>query len=147
MFINGSKATSVQDPGNFPGFTFNFTYSNMASGVNAGGTFKYSGNYGDAEATLLKAGFQPYLGDAFDPFHLSTYSYAAVDFRSPGAPGTGAGSGHFTVHEPRTILEHGMIIRLTWTVPTTGTLHLGEHNVYNGGLIDHTIEVLKYLFH
>ena len=119
----------------------------MASGVNAGGTFKYSGNYGDAEAALLNAGFQAYPGDAFDPFHLSSYGNAAVDFRSPGAAGTGAGSGHFTVYEPRIILEHGMIIHLTWTTPTRGTLHLGEHNVYNGGLIDHTIEVLKYLFH
>ena len=147
VFINGSNPTTVQDAGNFPGFTFNFTYSNIASGVNAGGTFKYSGNYGDAEAALLKAGFQAYPGDAFDPFHLSSYGNAAVDFRSPGAAGTGAGSGHFTVYEPRTILEHGMIIHLTWTTPTRGTLHLGEHNVYNGGLIDHTIEVLKYLFH
>ena len=147
VFINGSNPTTVQDAGNFPGFTFNFTYSNMASGVNAGGTFKYSGNYGDAEAALLNAGFQAYPGDAFDPFHLSSYGNAAVDFRSPGAAGTGAGSGHFTVYEPRIILEHGMIIHLTWTTPTRGTLHLGEHNVYNGGLIDHTIEVLKYLFH
>ncbi len=59
MVIN---PTTVQDAGNFPGFTFNLTYSDIASGVNAGGTFKYSGNYGDAEAALLKAGFQAYPG-------------------------------------------------------------------------------------
>jgi hypothetical protein len=147
VFINGTNATTVQDTTNFPGFTFNFTYSNMASGVNAGGTFNYNGTYGDADAALVKAGFQHYFGDESDPFHPSTHTYGAVDFRSAGAQGTGAGSGHSTVREPWITLEHGIIVPLTLTRPTTGTLHLGGHNVYNGGLIDHTIEVLKYLFH
>jgi hypothetical protein len=69
-------------------------------------------------------------------------TYTAFDMRSPGAQG-GAASGHFTVDEP--VLRFDM-----WTVPeigvpTTGNLHLGEHNAFNGGFLEHTKEVLNYL--
>ncbi|MBI3662049.1 MAG: hypothetical protein HY234_03240 [Acidobacteria bacterium] len=148
VFINGSNATTVQGSGDLAGFSFNFTYSNMRSGVTAGGTFTYSGTYGQAEGALMNAGFQNYFGDTFNPIpgHFSTYNYNAVDFRSPGRPGAGAGSGHFTVREPVLRIEHGITIRLSQTVPTTGTLHLGEHNPYTGGMWSHIKEVLKYIF-
>lgn len=44
VFINGSNATTIQGSGDLAGFTFNFTYSNIRSGVNAGGTFSFGGH-------------------------------------------------------------------------------------------------------
>jgi len=139
VFINGSNATTVQGSGDLSGFTFNFTYSNKYGNVSAGGTFSYNGKtIEQGEAALEKAGFQHYSRDDYDIFHLSTVDYRAQDFRSAGAPGTGAGSGHFTVHEPWA--------RGLYPVPTTGDVHLGEHNAYTpGGFRPHTEEVVNTL--
>jgi hypothetical protein len=90
--------------------------------VSAGGTFSFNGTPDQTESALGTAGFTHYFGDNFDPFHLSTRDYRAVDYRSAGTSGTGAGSGHFTVHEP-------------W----------GESNPYTGGLIEHTKQVFNNL--
>jgi hypothetical protein len=76
---------------------------------------------------------------------MSTAEYRAFDMRTPGSEGTGTGSGHASVHEPWILLEHGIVAKLSDTVPTKGTIHLGETNPYNGGLIQHTKEVINYL--
>ena len=117
-----------------------------SSGVNAGGTFTYSGPSGQAENALINAGFENYFGDSFNPVpaHFSTNEYTAVDFRSAGQDG--AASGHFTVHEPVLRIEHGITVPLSATTPTTGTLHLGEHNPYTGGSWEHLKEVWNYIF-
>ena len=146
LFVNGSGSTTIQGSGALSGFSFNFTYSNPASGVTAGGTFTFNGTAEQAENTLQGAGFNHYWEDESDFLHPSTYHYAAVDFRSAGDAGTGALSGHFTVHEPRVIV-HGAVIPQTYVVPTEGTLHLGEHNPYQSwdAFKSHTEEVLRYL--
>jgi hypothetical protein len=112
----------------------------MKSGVSAGGTFSFDGTPDQAEDALAKAGFSHYFLDNFDPFHLSTKDYRAADYRSAGAAGTGAGSGHFTVHEPWETVD-GLVLGFRPSSPTEGTLHLGESNPYTGGLVDHTKQV------
>ena len=44
LFINGSNATAIKGSGDLAGFAFNFTYSNVTAGVNAGGTFSFGGH-------------------------------------------------------------------------------------------------------
>jgi RHS repeat-associated protein len=139
-FVNGTNATTINGSGALSGFTFDFTYSNMKSGVSAGGTFSFDGTPDQAEDALAKAGFSHYFLDNFDPFHLSTKDYRAADYRSAGAAGTGAGSGHFTVHEPWETVD-GLVLGFRPSSPTEGTLHLGESNPYTGGLVDHTKQV------
>ena len=142
VFINGTNPTTVQGNGELTGFNFNFTYSNMASNVTAGGTFTFNGTADQAEAALDKAGFNSFvshIGDLFDPYHLSGLNFDAVDYRSPGGKG-GANSGHFTVHEPVIQIDR-FRIPLRDTVPTYGDVHLGEHNPYTGGLGEHLKEV------
>src|SRR5437016_8633678 len=58
VFINGSNATSIQGSGDLAGFTFNFTYSNVRSGVSAGGTFSFAGTPEGSTRALQGAGFQ-----------------------------------------------------------------------------------------
>ena len=91
-----------------------------------------------------KAGFTHSFWDEFDFLHPSTEDYKAVEYRSAGAVGTGAGSGHFTVHEPWMLVDH-TFVRLNTSPPTWGTVHLGESNPYTGGLIDHTKQVVNDL--
>jgi RHS repeat-associated protein len=141
-FVNGTNATTINGSGALSGFTFNFTYSDMKSGVNAGGTFSFNGTPDQTESALGKAGFTHYFGDNFDPFHLSTKDYRAADYRSAGAAGTGAGSGHFTVHEPWVLIDN-QVFMFKPSSPSSGTLHLGESNPYTGGLIDHTKQVIN----
>jgi RHS repeat-associated protein len=141
-FVNGTAATTINGSGALSGFTFNFTYSDTKSGVNAGGTFSYNGTPDQTESALQKAGFTHYFGDNFDPFHLSTKDYRAADYRSAGAVGTGAGSGHFTVHEPWVLVDN-QVFMFKPSSPTSGTLHLGESNPYTGGLVDHTKQVIN----
>ena len=138
-FVNGTNATTINGNGALSGFTFNFTYSNSAGNVTAGGTFRYDGNYVQAEHALERAGFQHYAWDENDIFHPSTFSHFTYDYRSPGEVGTGAGSGHFSVFEP-------------WAnFPWDGSLghgdvHLGEHNNNTpGGLLPHIGEVVRTL--
>jgi RHS repeat-associated protein len=142
-FIDGTSPTNIQGTGDLAGFNFTFSYSNPYGNVNAGGTFTYNGTAQQAEAALEKAGFHHYTADEYDIFHPSDTSQHSVDFRSPGEAGTGAGSGHFTVHEPWLV---------PWTRvfgaggPTEGELHLGEHNNNTpGGFIPHTQEVFGTL--
>jgi hypothetical protein len=93
--------------------------------------------------------------DDLNFLHPSTDTYNTVDYRSAGAEGTGAGSGHFTVYEPirkefipprggpgRTRIP-GMTVRIPVrdTVPTTGEVHFGEHNPFTGGFFEHMREV------
>ncbi len=148
-FINGTSPTVIQNPAHFPGFTFTFTYSNMAGGVNAGGTFTYAGTYPQAESALVKTGFIQYSGDDTNIFHASGYDYNAVDFRTPGQEGTGANSGHVTVEEPKvSVGQWGMRVTDPSVAPTTGTLHLGEHNPFSynrEGFWPHTGEVIRTL--
>jgi RHS repeat-associated protein len=131
-FVNGTNATTINGSGALSGFTFNFTYSDMKSGVNAGGTFSFNGTPDQTESALGKAGFTHYFGDNFDPFHLSTKDYRAADYRSAGAAGTGAGSGHFTVHEPWVLIDN-QVFMFKPSSPSSGTLHLGEYNPYSSG--------------
>jgi len=132
--------TTIQGTGGLAGFTFNFTYSNWAGNVTAGGTFTYNGNYAEAESALGRAGFQHYASDEYDIFHPSSLSYYAYDYRSPGEDGTGAGSGHFTVDEPWA--------NFPWQSSIGhGDVHLGEHNDNTpGGFLPHTGEVLRTLW-
>jgi RHS repeat-associated protein len=146
VFINGTNATTIQGSGGLSGFTFNFTSSNMASNVSAEGTFTYAGTATQTEQALANAGFQHYFGDDFDIFHPSGEDFHATDFRSAGAAGTGAGSGHFTVQEPVTRLPFASYPIPLATVPTGGDVHLGEHNAYTGGFVQHAEEVIKNLY-
>jgi len=141
-FVNGTNATTINGSGALSGFTFNFTYSDAKSSISAGGTFSYNGTPDQTESALGKAGFTHYFGDNFDPFHLSTKDYRAADYRSAGTPGTGAGSGHFTVHEPWVLVDN-QVFMFKPSSPSSGTLHLGESNPYTGGLIDHTKQVIN----
>jgi len=137
-FINGSNATTIQGTGDLSSFKFNFTYSNWPGNVSAGGTFSYNGTFLQAESALQKAGFYHYESDDNDIFHPSTLSYHALDFRSPGEPGTGAGSGHFTVDEPWGLSPFDTL------KAGTGDVHLGEHNSYvPGGFWPHFGEVIN----
>jgi hypothetical protein len=134
--VNGTNATTINGSGALSGFTFNFTKSNLAGNVSAEGTFRYSGNYVQAEHALERAGFNQYPSDDHDIFHPSTFSYHALDFRSPGEVGTGAGSGHFTVEEPW--------VDFPWDGSFGhGTVHFGEHNNSTGGFLAHTGEVVR----
>jgi RHS repeat-associated protein len=145
-FINGTNATTIQGSGALSGFTFNFTGSKMGSNVNAFGTFTYNGNANQAVAALQQAGFQHYTQDEYlDPFHLSTNTYNAYDLRAPGGQG-GAGAGHVMVEFPvvSTYGEGAQRIPIT-TVPTSGTLDLGDHNPWNGGFGAHFGEAWKGL--
>lgn len=91
---------------------------------------------------MEKAGFNHYSSDDYDVFHPSSLSYHAVDFRSAGQPGTGAGSGHFTVEEPWMFYPY-----MALKSPTQGDVHLGEHNNSTpGGFWPHTGEVLRTLY-
>jgi hypothetical protein len=76
----------------------------------------------------------------FDPYHPSGLDFDTAEFRSPGQKGTGANSGHFTVHEPVIQVDRWRI-PLWGTVPTRGDVHLGEHNPYTGGAAEHLREV------
>jgi RHS repeat-associated protein len=140
-FVNGTNATTIQGTGGLSGFTFNFTYSNWAGDVTAGGTFTYGGTFQQAESALENAGFHHYKSDNHDPFHPSTLSYHATDFRSAGDVGTGANSGHFTVDEPWMFMPYDAL-----RSPTNGDVHLGEHNDNSpGGFWPHTGEVIRTL--
>lgn len=121
----GTNATTIKGSGALSGFTFNFTYSNSAGNVNAGGTFAYNGNSVQAESALERAGFNHYSQDEND--------------RSAGEAGTGAGSGHFTVEEPW--------VPFPWDGSSAhGDVHLGEHNSYvPGGFGPHFGEVVRTL--
>ena len=142
VFINNSNATTIQGAGGLSGFTFNFTYSNWAGNVTAGGTFSYGGTFQQAESALENAGFHHYASDEYDIFHPSGLSGHAVDFRSAGDVGTGAGSGHFTVDEPWMFYPYDAL-----RSPTNGDVHLGEHNNSTpGGFWPHTGEVLRTLW-
>jgi RHS repeat-associated protein len=146
VFVNGTDPTTIQGSGLLSGFTFGFTKSSVGSGITAGGTFNYNGTYGQAEAALRIAGYFNYGWDAIDFFHPSTPEHGTVDFRSPGAPGSGAGSGHFAVHEPWMMApEVRNFIPLPANAPTSGDVHLGEHNPYTGGLRSHVVEVIGHL--
>jgi len=137
-FINGSNETNLQAT-NLPGFSFTFTYSNPAGNVTAGGAFTYSGTSQQAQSALEAAGFHHYSSDEYDILHPSSLTYHAIDFRSAGQPGTGAGSGHFTVHDP-----WGLANPFTALGPTPGDVHLGEHNNSTpGGFWPHTQEVIN----
>jgi RHS repeat-associated protein len=142
-FVNGTNATTINGSGALSGFTFNFSYSNSFGNVSAGGTFTYNGTFQQAESALGKAGFQHYGSDEYDPFHPSSLSYHAVDFRSAGDPETGAGSGHFTVEEPWMFYPYDAL-----RSPTNGDVHLGEHNdnTSRTGLIEHAGEVARTLW-
>jgi RHS repeat-associated protein len=146
-FINGSNATTIQGSGDLAGFTFNFTYSNARSGVNAGGTFSFGGSPGQAAQALMNAGFQSqFIDDLLNPFHAGDQNTSAFNFRSQGDPQTGAGSGHFIVRQP---VVSGRFYRLPIAnVPTRGEMHLGEHNAYGSwdAFKSHTEEVWHYLF-
>jgi len=53
---------------------------------------------------------------------------------------------HATVHEPWIILDAGILVPVKNTTPTTsGDLHLGESNPWNGGLAEHTEQVVNYI--
>jgi RHS repeat-associated protein len=137
-FINGSNETTLQ-AGNLPGFSFTFTYSNPAGNVTAGGVFSYNGTSQQAESALEGAGFHHYSADEYDILHPSSLTYHAVDFRSAGQPGTGAGAGHFTVKEPWMLANP-----FTALGPALGDVHLGEHNNNTpGGFWPHTQEVIN----
>jgi hypothetical protein len=93
------------------------------------GTWIFNGTHTQAEAALEKAGYEHYFLDNFNIYHPSTDTYNAVEYRSLGDEDTAANSGHFTVHEPVTLLGGNMTIRWpTTTVPTKGDVHFGEHN-------------------
>ena len=140
-FVNGTNATAIQGNGGLSGFTFDFTYSNSAGNVTAGGTFSYNGTFQQAESALANAGFHHYASDEYDIFHPSSLSYHAVDFRSAGEVGTGAGSGHFTVDEPWMFYPYDAL-----RSPTNGDVHLGEHNNSTpGGFWPHAGEVVRTL--
>ncbi len=110
--------------------------------MTAGGSFTYSGNPLDAWAALGNAGYHHYPFDDNDPFHPSSLTYHAVDFRSTGDPGTGAHSGHFTIHEPWFL---GSPFQAALG-PTQGDVHLGEHNNNSpGGYWPHFWEVVNTL--
>jgi len=142
VFINNSNATTIQGTGGLSGFAFNFTYSNWAGNVTAGGTFSYNGTFQQAESALENAGFHHYASDEYDIFHPSGPSGHAVDFRSAGDVGTGAGAGHFTVDEPWMFYPYDAL-----RSPTNGDVHLGEHNNSTpGGFWPHTGEVLRTLW-
>jgi hypothetical protein len=140
-FVNGTNPTTINGTGALAGFQFNFTYSNMKSAVSAGGTFSFNGNAEQATSALQAAGFNHYGWDMFDPFHPSTANYDAIDFRSPGGAG-GAGSGHFSVHQPVLRFEQWKIPEVG--VPTYGDVHLGEHNAYTGGFWEHAGETWRW---
>jgi RHS repeat-associated protein len=140
-FINGSNPTSLQAT-NMPVFSFTFTYSNPAGHVTAGGYWTYAGAPMAAWTALVNAGFHHYEADEYDILHPSTPTYNAIDFRSAGDPGTGANSGHFTLHNPW-LLGNPFQSALG---PTQGDVHLGEHNNNTpGGFWPHTQEVINYL--
>jgi hypothetical protein len=156
VFQNGTNATTIQGSGGLAGFTFNFTSSNLNVNITAQGSWSFSGNVNQAERALESSGYIHYTRDNVNPFHRSADAYDAVDYRSAGEEGSGAGSGHFTVHEPVThmfIPPRGgsgrtRIPGSTWripareTVPTTGDVHFGEHNPANG-FIEHMKEVKR----
>jgi hypothetical protein len=100
VFINGSNATTIQGSGDLASFTFNFTYSKLASGVNAGGTFSFTGTPQDAAQALQSAGYErSSIDDFMNPFHAMDWNTNAWNFRSGGDPLTGSGVGHFIVRQ------------------------------------------------
>jgi hypothetical protein len=144
-FINGSNATTIAGTGDLAGFTFNFTYSNLKSGVNAGGTFTYAGYPGQAMVALIRAGFESSLiDDLINPFHAGGTFSNAINLRSAGDPDTGAGSGHFVVRQP--VVTDRFVRAPVTTTPSKGEMHLGEHNPYGSwnAFKTHTKEVLNY---
>jgi RHS repeat-associated protein len=151
VFANGTPRTTIEGTGAFSGFTFEFSRSDMGSNITADGTFRYNGAAAQAQGALNAAGYSGYVWDNFNVLHPSTATYTTLDYRSPGAAGTGAGSGHFTVFEPASHDYLGyppfwMRIRGEASVPTGGTAHFGEHNPWTGGLWAHGREVWNYLF-
>jgi len=160
VFQNGTSATTIQGSGNLSGFTFNFTSSNLNTNITAQGTWTFNGPTAQAERTLEAAGYTHYTLDGLNVFHPSTETYDAVDYRSAGAEDTGAGSGHFTVHEPVThtyiparggpgrtrIPGTSARISARDTVPTTGDVHFGEHNPFTGGIGEHMKEVKRSIW-
>jgi hypothetical protein len=157
VFENGTNPTTIQGSGNLTGFTFNFTSSDLSVNVTARGTWSFNGSVDQAEMSLELAGFKHYALDGLNFLHPSTDTYNTVDYRSAGAEGTGAGSGHFTVYEPirkvfipprggpgRTRIP-GTTVRISVrdTVPTTGDVHFGEHNPFTGGFFQHMTEVIR----
>jgi len=143
-FVNGTAATTINGSGALSGFTFNFTYSEVKSGISAGGTFSYGGTPDQTESALQKAGFTHYTGDDFNFLHPNTKDYRSADYRSAGAAGTGAGSGHFTVHEPWVLVDNQVFMFKPPSSPSGGDFHLGETNPYTGGLVDHTKQVINH---
>jgi RHS repeat-associated protein len=143
IFLNGTSPTTIQGSGAFEGFTFNFTYSRLGSGVTAGGSFSFDGRVSDTYSALQAAGYTNFVQDTFNILHPSSNSFRAVDFRSNGDPGTGARASHFTVFHP----TMGDRFKLAYNggPPTRGHMHFGEHNPYKGGFIKHTLEVIRSL--
>ncbi|MGH9971398.1 MAG: hypothetical protein ACREBG_26890, partial [Pyrinomonadaceae bacterium] len=139
-----------------------FTSSNLNVGQTAAGTWSFNGTANQAERALESAGYTHSIFDAANVFHPSTDTYDAVDYRSAGAEDTGAGSGHFTVHETVTHLFipprggpgrtriPGSRARISVrdTVPTAGDVHFGEHYPYGSleGLRKHTGEVKRSIW-
>jgi hypothetical protein len=142
----------IQGSGALTGFTFNFTSSNLDVNITAHGTFSFNGTADQAEKALESTGYVHYNRDDLNVLHPSTNTYNAVDYRSPGARDTGADSGHFTVHEPVSILRFPgdrpvQYVRIPEaTVPTSGDVHFGEHNPFTGGLSEHLKEVKRSIW-
>lgn len=114
VFVNGTPQTTFQDAGfanggALSGFQFTLTNSKMEANQTEAGSFSFNGTVSQAESALQKAGFIQRAG-----------TEGGIEFRSPGSGLTGANSGHFIIdNNPRI------------SVPTSGSMHFGEHNPYS----------------
>ncbi len=134
VFLNGTKATTIQGTGDLAGFTFNFTASNLEVNQTAMGTFTFNGTASQASEALNKAGYVKYARDRFNFYHPSGIDYDAITLRSPGGK-DGENSGHFTVYSPVTNSYQpsptGDFYKVRIpkaTVPSRGDVHFGETN-------------------
>src|SRR5262249_26444136 len=95
----------------------------------------------EAEAKALeKAGYEKFEVDTLTGKHTKP-GFNILSYRSPGAKGTGAGSGHFVIHQPVTqqlVMGVGenplvpILVPVPGATSTEGTVHFGEHNLKYG---------------
>ena len=101
----------------------------------------------EAATALAKAGFaSSTIDDLVNIFHMSNTLANARNFRSAGNSIDGSGSGHFTVWQR--VINDGHFIRVPLSaVPTSGDLHLGEHNPWRSvsAFRNHARELMKHL--
>jgi len=135
MFFSkdGGKTSSAGVFDNFSGHEDTFQDAGWANGGKLSGGFQYTLTNSKLEANQTEAGFFTFPGNpaqtglslqlaGFD-YHQFGLDLGSDEYRSPGAPGTGANSAHFVVNYWQ--------INPTFGVPTFGQMHFGETNPSN----------------